>query len=208
MNVLEFLTEMRNDELSDMFSGNRNSIEEERDKLLPIMNKAMLQAYAKHDVIIKTTQLTVTSDVKTYDIGSDEFTDPDPALQVLQIVAVVNSYGRELDAHECRILGTVLYFPDPKDVELQVVYKEKPARFTEAQDDEVTEVVLPDLLYPWMSSWVAARLFLSKKDDASVAAGTKLLALASSYEQTFIDTNTTNQQTREDSSKLEVRGFA
>jgi hypothetical protein len=206
--VAEFLSDIANDELSDMFIGNRNNAVENRAKLLPLMNKAMLQAYAKHDVKYDTIQLMVTADTKTYDLTDPALTDPDPALDPLQVTEVINPYGRALKPHECRILGNILYFPNPTDVELQVVFKLKPVRFTVDQVDEEVILDLPALLIPWMSSWVAAQTFISKKDDASLAAGSKLLQLAQTYEDIFTGTNTTNQQTKEDNSKLCSRGFA
>jgi hypothetical protein len=207
MNVAEFLSDLANDELSDMFIGNRNNAVENRAKLFPLMNKAMLQAYAKHEIKFDTIQLAVTASVKTYDLTDPALTDPDPALDPLAVIEVINPYGRALEAHECRILGNMLYFPNPTDVELQVVFKLKPVRFTAEQVDEEVILDLPALLVPWMSSWVAAQTFLSKKDEASVAAGSKLLQLAGTYEDIFTSTNTTNQHTREDNSKLTERGF-
>lgn len=206
MNVDEFLVDLYNDSLSDMFIGNRVSKEEPRSKLLPLMNKAMTQAYARYMIAWDTVQLTVSSDLNTYDL-----TDPslsDPPLDPLAVIEVINSYGRALEPHECRIQGNILYFPCPKDVELQVVFKTKPARFVEAQVDEDTEIVLPELLLPWMEHWVAARYFLGKKDETSQAKGAELLALATADENVFTGTNTTNEFTREDSSKLCERGFA
>lgn len=205
MNVAEFLADLANDELSDMFIGNRNNAVENRSKLLPLMNKAMLQAYAKHDIKFDTVQLQVSASVKTYDLTDVSVSDP--VLDPLAIIEVINPYGRALEAHECRILGNMLYFPNPTDVELQVVFKLKPIRFTADQEDEEVILDLPALLVPWMSSWVAAQTFLSRKDEASVAAGSKLLQLAGTYEDMFTSTNTTNQHTREDNSKLNERGF-
>jgi hypothetical protein len=80
-------------------------------------------------------------------------------------------------------------------------------RFTEAQDDEAVNIVLPELLLPWMSSWVAGRYFLGQKDEAARAKGAELMQLANMFENTFTGTNTTNEFTREDNSKLCARGF-
>jgi hypothetical protein len=208
MNVAEFLSDLKNDELSDMFIGNRNNEIECRSKLLPIMNRAMLQAYAKYMIAWDSLQLTVTADEDTYDLMDDTVTDPDLTEEPLAVTEVINSYGRALDPDEVRIQGSILYFPCPQDVELQVVYKTKPVRFTEAQDDEDTEIVLPEMLLPWMSSWVAARYFLGQTDEAKRAKGAELLSLASTFENAFTGTNTTNEFTREDTSKLCARGFA
>lgn len=206
MNVAEFLADLANDELSDMFIGNRNNAVENRAKLLPLINKAMTQAYAKYMIAWDSVQLTVTADVKTYDLTDIAISDP--VLDPLAVVEVINPYGRVLEPHECRIQGNILYFPNPTDVELQVVFKTKPVRLTEEQEDEEVILNLPELLIPWMSSWVAGRTFISRKDDASVAAGAKLLQLAQTFDDTFNGTNTTNEHTREDTSKLCLRGFA
>ncbi len=198
MNVDEFLSDLYNDELSDMFIGNRNSREEPRAKLLPLINRAMNQAYAKYQIAFDTEELVVTEEEDTYTLEAEN---------VLQVVAVTNAYGRELTADEVYILDTVLVFPDPMAVTLEVAFKTKPVRFTEAQVDEDTDIVLPELLLPWMSSWVAARIFLAKKGDENQAKGASLLALASLYEQAYQDTNTTNEYTRTNSAKLTARGF-
>jgi hypothetical protein len=208
MNVAEFLSDVANDELSDMFIGNRNNAVENRAKLFPLMNKAMLQAYAKHDIKFDTIQLAVTASVKTYDLTDPTLTDPDPALDPLMVMEVINPYGRALEAHECRILGNMLYFPNPTDVELQVVFKLKPVRFTADQVDEEVILDLPALLVPWMSSWVAARYFLGQKDEGARAKGAELYQLAQTFENAFTGTNTTNEFTREETSKLTARGFA
>jgi len=201
MNVDEFLIDLYGDELSDMFIGNRNSKEEPRSKLLPLMNKAMTQAYAKYDIKFSTTMLQVTADEDTYILDADD------SLRIMAITAVTNSYGRELGPDEVRVLGSTLFFPEPKEVELEVAFKVKPVRFDIEQDDEEVILDLPELLVPWMSSWVAARIFLSRKDEASQAEGAKYLQLAQSFAQAFESTNTTNQYTREDTAKLCTRGF-
>jgi len=198
MNVDEFLSDLYNDELSDMFIGNRNSKEEPRAKLLPMMNKAMLQAYAKYNIKLDVYSLTVTTDEHTYTLE---------ALDLLAVIGVVNVHNRVLEPHEVRILGDVLYFPCPEAVELTVMYKVKPERFTEAQVDEDIKIELPELLLPWMSSWVAARTFLSRKDDTSIGKGTELMQLANTFEETYQATNTTNEFTKPDHTKLYARGF-
>lgn len=205
MNVAEFLLDLANDELSDMFIGNRNNAVENRAKLLPLMNKAMTQAYAKYMIAWSSIQLVVTADTKSYDLTDDAISMPN--LDPLAVVEVINSYGRVLTPSECRVQGNILYFPNPTDTELQVVFKTKPVRFTVEQEDEEVILDLPELLIPWMSSWVAGRTFISRKDEASVAAGAKMLSLAQTFEDAFTGTNTTNEYTREDNSKLCSRGF-
>lgn len=205
MTVDEFLSDLYNDELSDMFIGNRNAKVESRGKLLPLINKAMTQAYAKYMISWETLQLTVTSDVKTYDLTDDAISMPN--LDPLAVIEVVNAFGRRLTAAECRIQGNILYFPHPKDVELQVLYKLKPVRLIESQDDEEVILNLPELLLPWMGSWVAYRVFASRKDEASVATAAKYKSLAQDFEDVFTGTNTTNESTHEDQTKLCARGF-
>lgn len=208
MTVDEFLQDLYNDELSDMFIAHRNSKEEPRGKLLPLINRAMTQAYAKYMIAWSTLQLTVNATDKTYDLMDPAVTVPDLTDEPLAVLEVINSYGRALDSSECRVQGSILYFPEPADVELQVVFKTKPVRFTEAQDDEITEIVLPEMLLPWMSSWVAARYFLGQKDEGARAKGAELYQLAQTFENAFTGTNTTNEFTREETSKLTARGFA
>jgi len=205
MNVAEFITDLSNDELSDMFVGNRNNAVENRGKLLPLINKAMLQAYAKYMISWSSVMITVTSDVKTYDLTDIAISDP--ALDPLAVLEVLNSYGRALEPHECRVQGNILYFPNPDNVELEVVYKLKPTRFIDSQVDEDTEILMPPLLIPWMSSWVAGRYFLGQKDEGARAKGAELLTLAGIFEESFNGTNTTNENTHEDNSKLCYRGF-
>jgi len=200
MNVDEFLSDLYNDELSDMFIGNRNSKEEPRAKLLPLMNKAMLQAYAKYNIKFAQVPLTLVSSDHTYALEEDD---------VLAITAVLDYDGRIQKPHQVQILGQILYFPDvTHSAAYTVRYKVKPVKFTEDQVDEETEIELPELLLPWMSSWVAARTFLSRKDDTSIAKGMELMNLANTYEHSYMSTNTTNEYTRSDSGKLYGRGFA
>lgn len=198
MNVDEFLMDLYNEELSDMFIGNRNDKEESRGKLLPLMNKAMLQAYAKYNIKFATAPLTVEQNEKMYVMVEDD---------VLAVMGVVDGEQRILKAHEVQILGTTLYFPDPVAGAYTIRYKVRPTKFTEDQDDTAVEVELPELLVNWMSNWVAARVFLSRKDEVSIAKGTELMTLANTFEESFQATNTTNEYTREDNTKLQARGF-
>jgi hypothetical protein len=198
MNIDEFLQDLYNDELSDMFIGNRNDKEEARPKLLPLMNKAMLQAYAKYNVKFTTVALATNATEQTYLMVEED---------ILAIMAVIDAEGRELKPHEVKVLGQTLLFACPKEAQYTVRYKVKPTRFIEAQEDEDVELELPDLLVSWMSCWVAARTFLSRKDDTSIAKGVELMTLAGNFEEAFQSTNTTNEYTNPDNSKLQARGF-
>jgi hypothetical protein len=199
MKVSEFLSDLYNEELSDLFIGNRNNREEPRSKLLPLMNAGMMQAYAKYTVLTATEELVVTEDVDTYTLT---------ATDSLAITDVVNSYGRSLTGDEVKILGNVLTFPCPKNVTLQVEYKVKPVKFTETQDDETVDLVLPDLLIPWLSCWVASKIYLAQKDEGSIAKGGLLLQSALSYDNVFQQTNTTNEFSSGNSNKFCLKGFA
>lgn len=198
MNVDEFLQDMYNDELSDMFMGNRNDKEEARPKLLPLMNKAMLQAYAKYNIKFATVPLDTVVDEPAYVMPQED---------ILAITAVLDVEERELKPNEVRVLGQTLLFTPPSTAQVKVRYKVKPLRFTEEQDDTDIIIELPDLLMSWMSSWVAARTFLSRKDDPSIAKGTELLTLANTFEEAYQTTNTTNEYTNPDTVKLQARGF-
>jgi hypothetical protein len=199
MKVSEFLSDLYNDELSDLFIGNRNNREESRSKLLPLMNAGMLQAYAKYKVALATEELVVTEDVDTYTLA---------ATDALAITDVVNSYGRSLTGDEVSILGTTLTFQDPQNVTLQVEYKTKPVRFTMDQDDTTTELVLPDLLVPWLACWVASKVYMGRKDEGSIAKGGTLLQSAMTYDNVFQQTNITNEFSSGNSNKLCLKGFA
>lgn len=199
MTVDEFLQDLYNDELSDLFIGNQVSKEEPRAKLIPLMNAGMLQAYAKYKVALSTEELVVTEDVDTYTLA---------ATDAMAITDVVNSYGRSLTGDEVIILGTTLTFPDPQSVTLQVEYKTKPVRFTMDQDDTITELVLPDLLVPWLACWVASKVYMGRKDEGSIAKGGALLQSALAYDNVFQQTNTTNEFSSGNSNKLCLKGFA
>jgi hypothetical protein len=198
MNVDEFLSELYGDELSDMFAGNRNSKEESRIKLLPLMNTGMTYAYAKYKIAYDTVQLMVTADVEDYTISEEDF---------LAVDAVVNAYGRELEDTEVQILGKQLHFYDPEEAELQVVYKTKPVKFTIAQDDEDVDIVLPDLLIPWLKAYTCHRFFASMKTEEGLLAAANFLNQATVCEQMFMNTNTTNEYTAHTNTKLCSRGF-
>lgn len=199
MSVHQFLTDLYNDELSDLFIGNRAHKEEPREKLLPIINRGMLQAYAKYRIIVTTEEMTVVEDQKTYIMSADN---------VLAVTDVVNAYGRSLTGDEVRILGNVLTFPNPSNAVLQVEYKVKPATYDLGQDDENVGLVLPTLLVPWLMCWVAHRVYRGRKDEASVFKAADLLQQALDYEAVYINTNTTNEFSSGNSDKLCMKGFA
>lgn len=197
--VHEFLTNLYNDELSDLFIGNQVNYEEPRAKLLPLINTAMLQAYAKYRVIVALEDLTVSRDTRVYALQAEN---------VLAILDVVNSYGRSLSGDEVRILGTTLVIPCPRDVTLQVEYKLKPTKFTVDQDDEEVGLILPTLLVPWLSCWVASKVYMARKDEANQAKAAMLMNSAVEYDYVFQQTNTTNEFSSGNSDKLCLKGFA
>jgi len=199
MTVDEFLVELYNDELSDVFAGNRNAKVESRPKLLPLINTGMNYAYATYKINFTTTQLVVTADLKAYTL---------PETDILAITAIYNSYGRELEATEVSILGKELYFPVPDNVELQVEYKTKPTKFTVAQDDTAVQLVLPDLLIPWLRAYVASRYFASMKTDEAVGKSVDFQNQATRHEQIYQMTNTTNEYSSASNNRLGGRGFA
>lgn len=197
--VQEFLSILYNDDLADLFIANRNSREEPRAKLLPIINVGMMQAYAKYRIIIATEELAVNSNTHTYIMSADD---------VLAVTDVVNSYGRSLTSDEVYILGNVLTFPNPVDTTLQIEYKPKPHKYTEGQNDEQVGLVLPTLLVPWLSAWVAHRVYRMRKDESSVFKAAQLLQSALDYELVYQQTNTSNEFTARNSDKLCQKGFA
>jgi hypothetical protein len=199
MSVHEFLTDLYNDELSDLFIGNRNHKEEPRSKLIPIINRGMLMAYAKYRIIVATEELEVIESQRTYIMSADN---------VLAVTDVVNGYGRSLTGDEVRISSNVLTFPNPVNTTLQIEYKVQPATYDLGQDDENVGLVLPTLLVPWLSSWVAHRIYRARKDEASVFKAADLLQAAIDYELIYQQTNTTNEFSPGNSDKLTQKGFA
>jgi len=199
MTVDEFFSELYNDELSDLFIGNRNSREEPRAKLLPLMNTGMTYAYAKYKVQFAKVPLTVTADVSEYTL---------PQTDILAITRVINSHGRELEGHEVQILGQTLFFPDPVATTLTVEYKLKPFPFVEGQDDKTTPLNLPHLLIDWLRPYVASRYLAAQKTDAQVAKAKDFMNQAVTAEQVFMNTNTTNEYSSKNNTRLQGRGFA
>lgn len=198
MTVYDFLTDLYNDELSDVFLGNRNSREEARPKLLPLINNGLVYAYAKYQIKLASTLLNVSKSVFTYTL---------PGTNILQITRVVNAYGRELSANEVQILNKTLRFHCPADTQLDVEYRVKPSRMVLTQDDTLTYVELPDLLIPWLRAYVASRVFMAQKTEAGILKGKLLHDQARMLEEDYASTNTTNEYTLSDHCRLNARGF-
>jgi hypothetical protein len=196
--LAEFLTNLYNDELSDLYIGNQNYPEEARPKLLPIINTAMLQAYAKYRVIVAIEAVELTRGVVVYSLQAEN---------VLAVLDVTNSYGRSLATDEVRILGTSLTFPCPRETTVHVEYKLKPTKFVEDQNDEEVGLILPTLLVPWLSSWVAHRVYRARKDEGSLAKAAELLTAANEYEMIYQQTNTTNEFTSCGNNSFCAKGF-
>lgn len=197
MKIEEFLQELYNDELSDMFAGNRNTILESRPKLLPLMNTAMSYAYSKWKVKYDSYMLTLTADVNEYEIPGN----------LLQIVELINVYGKELPQSEYQVLGRNIYFPYPEAQTLEVIFKVPHVKYTIAQDDSLTDLELPEMLVPWLKAYVCHRYFASMKNETALAKAADFLVQAQMCEQSFINTNTTNEFTAPVTDKLSARGF-
>jgi hypothetical protein len=200
MTIEEFLQELYGDELSDMFTGNRtNALLESRGKLLPLMNTAMIYAYAKWKIKYDSELVSVVE-------GTNEYTLA--ATDVLSVIQIVNVYGLDVPQSEYQVLGQSIYFPYPQTQQLEVVYKVKHTKYTTAQDDALVDLELPDLLGPWLKAYVCHRFFASMKTESAVAKATDFLAQAMMAENMFINTNTTNEFTAVNNEKLSARGFA
>lgn len=198
ISVHDFLQELYNDELSDLFIGNRNSSEESREKLLPLIHSGLLYAYAKYRINLKQVGLTTVSSRKTYTLSQSD---------VLQITNVISETGRELSSRDVQVLNRTLVFTCPKDAKWMVEYKVRPPRMTVDQDDKTVHIILPDLLVVWLKSHVASRIYMAQKNDASMAKGEHLLMQAAMWENLYISANTSNEFTSCDNHKLKARGF-
>lgn len=197
----EFLSDLYGNELSDMNIGNRNSREEPKAKLYPLIVRALNQARAKWRIpeSLNWETITLSADNKYYELAASD---------VLHIVSVTNPYGRVLEEHEVRLNGSTLYFPCPQVIDLEVEYKQKQERWALDVDESAQAIYLPELLVPWLSSFVAAQYYLGQTDEAKQAKGATLLSLATTYANLFDATNTTNESTNPDTTKLCARGFA
>jgi hypothetical protein len=198
MTIDEFLQELYGDELSDMFAGNRNSAVESRPKLLPLMNTAMAYAYAKWKIKYSSEMINVVE-------GTYEYTLV--ATDLLAVTRLVNVYGLDVSSTDYQVLGQVITFPYPITQQLEVVYQVKHTKYTLAQDDTLTDLVLPDMLVPWLKAYVCHRYFASMKSEAALAKAADFLQQALVCENMFVQTNTTNEFTAPTNSKISVRGF-
>lgn len=200
MNMEEFLQELYRDELSDVFSANRaNAAIESRPKLFPLINAAMSYAYAKWKVKYDSEMINVVADTKEYTLAADD---------VLGIIEIVNVYGLEVPQSEYQVQGKTIYFPDPQTQTLEVVYKVRHTKFTLDQDDQFTEIELPEMLLPWLRAYVCFRYFSGMKTESGQAAAAQFFSHAQLCEANFVNTNTTNEFTAPVNRKMESRGFA
>jgi hypothetical protein len=208
MKIEEFLQELYIDELSDMFAGNRNSANESRPKLLPLMNTAMAYAYSKWKIKFGSYMLDVTSDVNDYEIPTSVGVSPTVTYyKVLQIVQLINVYGIEVPNSEYEVLGRKIHFSYPETQTLEVIFREPHTKYTESQDDAIIDLELPEMLIPWLKATVCHRYFASMKTESALAKAADFLTQAQMCEQMFINTNTTNEFTAPVTDKLSSRGF-
>ena len=200
MTIEEFLQELYRDELSDMFPGNRvNANVESRARLLPLINSAMAYAYSKWKVKYASEMLDVVAGTTEYTLA---------ATDVLAVIQLVNVYGIDVPQSKYQVLGSTIYFPFPQTQTLEVIYKPKHVKYTEAQDDAQIELELPEMLVPWLKAYVCHRYFASMKTEGALAKAADFLSQAQVCEGMFVDTNTTNEFTAPVNRKMEARGFA
>lgn len=197
--VAEFLEELYNDELSDMFAGNRNSQLEGRKKLIPLLNAGMTLAYAKWDCKLDSVQLPLNSAVH-------EYTVPSPDL--LQVIRVVNVYGIDVPQSEYTVLGSVIRFHHPTNQTIEVIYKTRHIKYFLAQIDSEVPLKLPEMLVPWLKAFVCYRFFAPMKTEDAILKAADFANQADTWANIFAQTNTTNEFTPPTSSKLYDRGFA
>lgn len=200
MTIEELLQELYADELSDMFAGNRNTALESRPKLLPLLNTAMTYAYSKWKVKYGSYMLAVLEGTKEYEVPA--------ANNVLQIVQLINVYGLDVPTAEYQVLGRKIHFFYPENQTLEVIFKVRHQKYTEAQDDSLTDLELPEMLVPWIKAYVCHRYFASMKNEAALAKAADFLTQALMCEQMFMQTNTTGEFTAPTNEKLASRGFA
>ena len=199
MTIEEFLQELYRDELSDMFPGNRmNANVESRPKLLPLINTAMAYAYSKWKVKYASEMLEVVEGTTEYELA---------ATDVLGVIQIVNVYGMDVPQSDYQVLGSKIYFPFPQTQTLEVIYKLKHVKYVEAQDDALTELELPEMLVPWLKAYVCHRYFASMKTEAALAQAANFLVQAQMAENSFMNTNTTQEFTAPVNRKMEARGF-
>lgn len=196
--VKEFLDQLCNNELSDLFMSGQANREDARTKLLPLINAGMLYAYAMYKIKLASTQVMIEDGKSMYQLTETN---------ILSITRVLNSYGRELEPHEVQIAGTMLVFPYPRASELQVEYKVTPMKLTTELPDETVVLELPALLIPWLRLYVAGQYLSPMKTEAAVAKSNDFLTKAAVAEQIYVNTNTTHEFTGYDHDRLSIRGF-
>ena len=199
MTLEELFQELYADELSDMFAGNRHNPADSRAKLIPLLNTSMRYAYAKWKCAYDSEMISVVEDTTHYTLV---------ATNVLQITQLVNVYGLDVPQSEYEVLGQEIYFPYPETQTLEVVYKSKHVNWVAAQDDHFVEVVLPDMLIPWLKAYTCHRYFASMKTESALVKAADFLAQAMLCENIFMQTNTTGEFTAPTNRKIESRGFA
>lgn len=199
MTIEELLQEMYGDELSDLFVGNRHNPADSRPKLIPLLNTSMAYAYAKWKCAYDSEMLAITENVNEYTLA---------ATNVLQVTQLVNVYGLDVPQDEWQVLGSQIYFPYPENQTVEVIFKISHAKYTVAQDDSLVDLVLPEMLVPWLKAYTAHRYFASMKTESALVKAADFLAQAMLCENIFMQTNTTNEFTAPTNRKIESRGFA
>jgi len=200
MTIEEFLQELFSDELSDTFAGKRaNAIVESRSKLFPLMNSAMSYAYSKWKCKYASEMLDVVAGTTEYALA---------ATDVLGIIQIVNVYGLDVPQSEYEVSGSTLYFPSPQTQTLEVVYKVKHTKYNTEQDDAQVTLELPEMLVPWLKAYVSHRYYASMKTESALAQAANFLSQAQMCEQSYMNTNTTNEYTAPVNRELSERGFA
>jgi len=199
MTIEELLQEMYGEELSDLFVGNRHNPADSRPKLIPLLNTSMAYAYAKWKCAYDSEMLTILEDTNEYTLA---------ATNVLQVTQLVNVYGLDISQDQYQVLGSQIYFPYPENQTVEVVFKTSHAKYTVAQDDSLVDLVLPEMLVPWLKAYTAHRYFASMKTESALVKAADFLAQAMLCENIFMQTNTTNEFTAPTNRKIESRGFA
>lgn len=199
MTVDEFIKELFAEELSDMFPANRHIPADGRAKILPLMNTAMVHAYAKWKCKFDSEMLSVVADTKQYTLS---------ATNVLQITQLVTAYGIDVPTDQYQVLGSQIYFPSPETRTLEVIFKVTHEKYTLDQDDTGVDIELPAGLIPWMKAYVCHRYFVPMKSEVGIAKAAEFLAQATYCEQHYINTNSSGEFTAPTTWKMVARGFA
>ena len=200
MTIEEFFQELFRDELSDLFPGNRpNANVESRARLIPLLNTAMAYAYSRWKVKYSSEMLEIVEGTTEYELA---------ATDVLAVIQIVNVYGVDISQSEYQVLGSKIVFPFPQTQTVEVIYKVKHVKYVEAQEDHLTELQLPEMLVPWLKAYVAHRYFASMKTEGALVKAADFLLQAQMAENSFMDSNTTQEFTAPTNRKMEARGFA